>query len=84
MKMEGETSSTFGYDDMGNEATYTQANGVNTGLGYDDNSRLTSLEISKTGSELFKYSYQYDDSGNITTETIAGAGSNLYRYDNND
>jgi len=69
------TSST--YDDVGNQASATDANLRTTTYAYDAANHLASVTDAKNGVT----SYAYDDVGNLVTRTDANQHTTTYAYD---
>jgi len=69
----------YGYDEVGNRISQTDANQHTTTYGYDNLGRRTSRKLPAGQSE----SYTYDAAGNLKTKVDLNGKTTTYAYDTN-
>jgi YD repeat-containing protein len=71
----------YGYDNVGNLATVTYANGVVHSYSYDNRNRLNNLGVATGSANLFGYAYTVDAAGHRTNVTEQSGRAVSYSYD---
>jgi RHS repeat-associated protein len=75
------TVAAYGYDNVGNLATVTYANGVVHTYSYDNRNRLNNLGVATGSANLFGYTYTVDAAGHRTSVTEQSGRTVNYSYD---